>query len=287
MSALPPGPVPPGPPPPGPPPPGPVPLHAAHDPLEFGGKAAQLGAALRAGLLVPEGFGLHHDFVAAVAGGDAAACAALDAACATLPGPFAVRSSAIGEDGADASFAGQHATLLNVHRVSDAVAAVWRSGWADSAQAYRRRVGAEGAMRMGVVVQRLVNADAAGVMFTRNPVTRAAELVIEAGWGLGEIIVQGMIIPDSFRLLPDGTVLERRAGVKNIAIRRKPDGDTHEVAVEPELVEALCLSDANLAALAGLARACDATFGAVAHDIEWALEGDTLYLLQRRPVTGM
>ena len=264
-----------------------APLRDADDPLDFGGKAAQLGAALRAGLRVPEGFALHHDFVAAVAGGDGAARAALDAACATLAGPFAVRSSAIGEDGAAASFAGQHATRLNVVKVCDAVAAVWQSGWADSAQAYRQRVGAEGPMRMGVVVQRLVNADTAGVMFTRNPVTRAHELVIEAGWGLGEIIVQGMIIPDSFRLLPDGTVLARRSGVKNIAIRRKPDGDTHEVAVAADLVEALCLGDGELAELAGLARACDAAFGAVPHDIEWAFEGDTLYLLQRRPVTGM
>ena len=265
----------------------PVPLREVHDALEYGGKAAQLGAALRAGLCVPQGFALDHGFVAAVAADDAASGAALDAARATVPGAVAVRSSAIGEDGAAASFAGQHATLLNVVNVRAAVAAVWKSGWADSAQAYRQRVGAEGPMRMGVVVQRLVNADTAGVMFTRNPVTRAAELVIEAGWGLGEIIVQGMIIPDSFRLLPDGTVLERRAGVKNIAIRRKPDGDTQEVAVEAQLIEALCLGDGQLSALADLARACDAAFGAVPHDIEWAFEGDTLYLLQRRPVTGM
>jgi pyruvate, water dikinase len=265
----------------------PVPLHAAHDPLVFGGKAAQLGAALRAGLRVPEGFALPHDFVAAVAGGDPNARATLDAACATMPGPFAVRSSAIGEDGGAASFAGQHATLLNVFKVCDAVTEVWQSGWADGVQAYRQRVGAEGPMRMGVVVQRLVNADTAGVMFTRNPVTRAAELVVEAGWGLGEVIVQGMIIPDSFRLLPDGTVLARTSGVKTIAIRRKPDGDTHEVPVAAHLVEALCLSDSNLADLAALARACDSAFGALPHDIEWAFEGDTLYLLQRRPVTGM
>lgn len=265
----------------------PVPLRDVHDAAQYGGKAAQLGAALRGGLLVPEGFALEHGFVAAVAAGDPAAAAALDAARATLPGAVAVRSSAIGEDGAAASFAGQHATLLNVVDVRAAVTAVWNSGWADSAQAYRQRVGAEGPMRMGVVVQRLVNADTAGVMFTRNPVTGAAELVIEAGWGLGEVIVQGMIIPDFIRLLPDGTVLERRAGVKTIAIRRKPDGDTHEVAVEPHLVEAQCLGPAHLAALADLARACDAAFGEVPHDIEWAFEGDMLYLLQRRPVTGM
>ena len=265
----------------------PVPLRAAGDPLVFGGKAAQLAAALRAGLPVPDGLGLAHDYVEAVATGDAGALAALEVACAGLVGPFAVRSSAIGEDGASASFAGQHATLLNVYAVGAAVAEVWKSAFADSATAYRQRVGAEGPVRMGVVVQRLVAADVAGVMFTRNPITRAEELVIEAGWGLGEVIVQGMIIPDSFRLLPDGTLLEARAGVKSIAIRRRPGGDTVEEEVAAELVEALCLDAVQLAALAGLARGCDGAFGAVPHDIEFAFEGDVLHLLQRRPVTGM
>ena len=265
----------------------PVALHDATDALVFGGKAAQLAQALRAGLAVPAGLGLAHDFVAAVAAGDAAAGAALDAACAGLAGPFAVRSSAIGEDGAAASFAGQHATLLNATDLRAAVAAVWHSAFTDAAQGYRRRVGAEGQARMGVVVQRLLAADTAGVMFTRNPITRAAELVIEAGWGLGEAVVQGLIIPDSFRLLPDGAVLERRTGFKTVAIRRSPDGDTAECPVDAALVEALCLDDAMLAQLAALAHACDAAFGAVPHDIEWAFEGSALSLLQRRPVTGM
>ena len=119
-------------------------LDAAADPERFGGKAAQLCAALRAGLPVPDGVALGHDSVAAVAGGDDAAIAALDAALAGVAGPYAVRSSAIGEDGAGASFAGQHATLLNALDVPAAVAAVWRSGFAVSAAAYRARVGAEG-----------------------------------------------------------------------------------------------------------------------------------------------
>ena len=264
-----------------------VALADAGDAEAFGGKAAQLAAALRAGLPVPDGVALGHGFVEAVARDVGDARARLEAACAGLAGPFAVRSSAIGEDGAAASFAGQHATLLNVQRVADAVAEVWRSAFADSAMAYRQRVGAEGPVRMGVVVQRLVAADAAGVMFTRNPITRADELVIEAGWGLGEAVVQGMIVPDFFRLSRAGEVLEARAGHKPIAIRRRPEGETVEVAVAAELVEALCLTEAQLAGLAGLAARCDAAFGAVAHDIEWAVEGDALFLLHRRPVTAM
>jgi pyruvate,water dikinase len=264
-----------------------VALDRAGSAEEYGGKAAQLAAAVRAGLPVPAGVALRHDAVAAVAGGDAAAIGALEAAVAALRGPFAVRSSAIGEDGAAASFAGQHATLLNVVRVAEAVAEVWRSAFADSAMAYRRRVGADGEVRMGVVVQRLVDADAAGVMFTRNPITRADELVVEAGWGLGEAVVQGLIVPDFFRLTRGGEVLEARPGHKPVAVRRRKDGATAEVPVDPALVEAPCLTDAQLAALAALAGRCDAAFGAVPHDIEWAVEGEALHLLQRRPVTAL
>lgn len=262
-------------------------LGEAVDAERFGGKAAQLCAALRGGLPVPEGVALGHDSVAAVARGEDAAIAALDAALVGVAGPYAVRSSAIGEDGAAASFAGQHATLLNALDVPAAVAAVWRSGFAVSAAAYRARVGAEGPVRMGVVVQRLVPAEAAGVMFTRNPVSGSEELVIEAGWGLGEAIVQGLVIPDSFRLSRDGGLIEVRAGVKEIAVRRRAGGDTVEEAVAPELVEALCLSEGDLAALAGLALGCDAVFGAGAHDIEFAFAEGRLFLLQRRPVTGL
>ncbi|MBL8698245.1 MAG: hypothetical protein JNK67_07730 [Alphaproteobacteria bacterium] len=265
----------------------PVSLAHAGDPHRFGGKAAQLAAAQRAGLPVPEGLALPHDFVDAVARAESGALAELATHCGALAGPLAVRSSAIGEDGAAASFAGQHATLLNVRDVATAVTEVWRSAHSDSARGYRQRIGAAGPVRMGVVVQRLVPADVAGVMFTRNPVTRADELVIEAGWGLGEAIVQGLVVPDFFRLARDGALLERRAGVKELAVRRHPEGETEQVAVEPHLVESLSLCDAKLAALAALAARCDAAFGAVPHDIEWAFEGDALYLLQRRPVTGL
>jgi pyruvate,water dikinase len=264
-------------------------LVEARDERIFGGKAVQLGAGIRAGLPVPDGFALAAGLVEALARGDEAARAQLAALCAGLSGPLAVRSSAVGEDSAGASFAGQHATVLNVRgvrAVSEAVEAVWGSAWSESALAYRRRVGADEAVRIGVIVQQLVVADVAGVLFTHNPITGADELVVEASWGLGEAIVQGLVIPDRYRIGRGGDVLEQTAGFKKLAVRQHTDGDTRHEPVEGELVERLCLALAELRALHELAALCDDVFGSGPHDIEWAFEAGALYLLQRRPVTA-
>jgi pyruvate, water dikinase len=267
-----------------------VPLADAREERAFGGKAVQLGAGTRAGLPVPAGYALAAELVEAVAAGEETALGQLAAVCARLTGPLAVRSSAVGEDSVAASFAGQHATCLNVRgvpAVADAVRLVWRSASSQSAIAYRRRVGAEGPVRVGVVVQRLVAADVAGVLFTRNPMTGADELVVEASWGLGEAIVQGLVVPDLYRVLRSGEVLMRRPGSKELAVRLLADGDTGREPVERGLAESLCLADAQLHALLELASRCDEVFGPVPHDIEWAFEAGALYLLQRRPVTGI
>jgi len=266
-----------------------APLADARDERTFGGKAVQLGAAIRAGLPVPDGVALAADLVEAVARGDRAARATLGEVGDRLAGPLAVRSSAIGEDSDAASFAGQHATVLNVHGVgatARAVEAVWRSGWSESAGAYRRRVGAAGPVRMGVVVQQLVAADVAGVLFTRNPITGADELVIEASWGLGEAVVQGLVVPDLYRVARSGEVIERRPGAKTVAVRRLAGGGTRAETVEPGLVERLCLADAHLRALFHIALGCAEVFGPGPHDIEWAFEAGAPYLLQRRPIAA-
>jgi pyruvate,water dikinase len=138
---------------------------------------------------------------------------------------------------------------------------------------------------MGVVVQELVPADVAGVLFTRDPVTGAAERVIEASWGLGEAVVGGWVVPDRFRLDRRGRVLERTAGEKDVALRAGPAG-TEEVAVAGADVRAPCLDDAQLAALHALAEACDAVYGTPEHDIEFAFAHGAVFLLQRRPITG-
>jgi hypothetical protein len=151
--------------------------------------------------------------------------------------------------------------------------------------AYRRRVGASPAARIGVVVQEMVAADVAGVLFTRNPVTGADEIVVEATWGLGEAIVQGLVIPDRYRIARSGEVLEQTAGFKQLAIRQHPDGQTCQEPVERELAEKQCLDSTQLHGLHQLAARCDDVYGTGPHDLEWAIAAGTLHLLQRRPVT--
>ncbi|HEV3056315.1 MAG TPA: PEP/pyruvate-binding domain-containing protein, partial [Solirubrobacteraceae bacterium] len=264
-----------------------VPLAEAHEDSRFGAKATGLGAAARAGLPIPPGLALSGAFVDAVAAGHELATELLNKAAQSLEAPLAVRSSAADEDGADASFAGQHLTLLNVPSVDDlttAVREIWWSANSDSAITYRKRVGLFARPSIGVVVQSLLNPVSAGVMFTQNPINGADERMIEASWGLGEVVVAGRVIPDTFRIDRAGTILERTPGFKKIAIRAAADGGTFEEKVAPELVEQLCLDDDQLAQLSALAGKCDEVYGP-ARDIEWAFADGQLYLLQCRAVT--
>jgi pyruvate, water dikinase len=263
-----------------------LPLADVTDPMAFGGKAAALGSAIRAGLPVPNGVALSVDTVEAVVRADPDDVPALHSVCAG-GGPRAVRSSAVGEDSAGASFAGAHCTVLGVCDPEAVVAAVRRvhaSADAPQARAYRAQLGL-GPARMGVVVQELVPADVAGVLFTRNPVTGAAERVIEASWGLGEAVVAGLVVPDRYRLDGRGRVLERVTGEKDVAVRAGPGG-AREIAVDDAEVHAPCLDDAQLAELHALAEACDAVYGTGDHDIEFAFHAGAVFLLQRRPITG-
>lgn len=264
-----------------------VPLEKAVDEKLFGAKAVGLGQAIRDGLPVPPGVALSGAIVEAVAAGETHAINEVVKWAKPLGGPLAVRSSAVDEDGASASFAGQHLTLLNVlsaHDLSSALSEIWWSANSDSAITYRKRVGLFTRPSVGVVVQALLDPACAGVLFTKNPVTGADERVIEASWGLGEAVVAGIVIPDHFRVDRSGAVLERKPGLKRVAIRRLPQGGTAEEDVAAELVERLCLDDDQLAELNGLAARCERVYGA-ARDVEWAMCGGTLYLLQCRAIT--
>jgi len=264
-----------------------VPFAAATEIALYGSKAVGLGDAMRQGLAVPPGVALSGDLVEAVAAADEAAVGMVAQAVAGLAPPFAVRSSAIDEDGAAASFAGQHLTVLNVHATADLPAAireVWWSANSDSAITYRQRVGLFTRPSVGVVVQTLLNPSVAGVMFTEHPVTGADERLIEASWGLGEAVVAGLVVPDHFRLDRSHQVLERKAGRKRIAVRSLPNGGTFEEQVPPAQVRQLCLDDSELAALGRLSLQCEKIYGP-RRDIEWAFQDGTLYLLQCRAVT--
>lgn len=264
-----------------------LPLEHAEDESLFGAKAVGLGQAARAGLPVPPGFALAGEVIEAVAAGNPAALGEVAAAARSLTYPLAVRSSAVDEDGADASFAGQHLTLLNVTSpdgLGAAIRQIWWSANSDSVISYRKRVGLFTRPSIGVVVQSLLDPEVAGVMFTRHPVTDADERMVEASWGLGEAVVAARVIPDNVRLARSGEVLERRAGMKTVAIRPVAAGGTVEEIVPAGRVEAPCLDDSMLEQLSTLATRCEQVYGR-GRDIEWAYADGQLYLLQCRAMT--
>lgn len=260
-----------------------VPLRDARDASLHGGKAHGLSAAIAHGLPVPEGFALSPEAAALAASGELRR--ALEDALAPL-GPVAVRSSAIGEDSVGASFAGLHATILGCEgavAVEAAVAKVLASATTPAALAYRKKMGILGETRMAVVVQSLVDADVSAILFSRHPVTGADQLVVEATWGLGETLVQGLVNPDRFLLGRDGTVLQADAGDKDVRFVRQ-GGETVEESVPGDLRHRMTLDRDSLAALAALVPTAESFVGGPV-DLELAFRGGRTFVLQARPIT--
>jgi pyruvate, water dikinase len=266
-------------------------LEDALDREQYGGKAASLAVALRAGLSVPWGVALSWSTVDAIASGNSGSICGVVAELEARLGSgrvLAVRSSAVGEDSAGASFAGIHESVLGVReagQLSEAIMAVWRSARSPAAMSYRQQRGITGAPRIAVVLQACVDADTAGVMFTCCPVTGADERVIEGAWGLGDVVVSGLVTPDTYRIARDGTVIERTPGEKAFVRRLAAESLTSEGSVPAEDIDRLCLDDDQLRELHVLAERCDHVYGSRLHDIEWAFQGGEVYLLQRRPIT--
>jgi pyruvate,water dikinase len=193
----------------------------------------------------------------------------------------AVRSSATAEDLPEASFAGQQESYLNVRgeaALLEAVRRCWGSLWTARAMSYRaRRSIPPERVSMGVVVQRLVPADAAGVLFTANPSTGARdELLVDASFGLGEAIVAGEVTPDTYVLdRATGAVRDAVLGEKAAMAVAAPGGGTVAEAVPETRRRERALADAALRALADLGERSERLFGGVPVDTEWAVVGDT------------
>jgi len=206
--------------------------------------------------------------------------------------PVAVRSSATAEDLPFASFAGQQDTYLNIvggDDVLDAVRRCWASLWTERAVVYRATQGVDNrTVRLAVVVQQMVDAAVAGVLFTANPVTgRRREAVIDASPGLGEAVVSGAVNPDHF-VVDTGreVILDRRLGDKRLTIRSVPGGGTEHIELESGLDDA-CVTDEQLIALARLGDQVEEHFGSP-QDTEWAIDAaGTLWLTQARPITTL
>ncbi len=205
--------------------------------------------------------------------------------------PVAVRSSATAEDLPGASFAGQQETYLNIRGTDAVLAAVkkcWASLWTARAIAYRLNQQIDqGSVALAVVVQELVAADAAGIMFTANPVGgQRDEVVINAAWGLGEAIVSGAVTPDTLTVAKLGArVLRRETAEKLIMTVRTPDG-THEEPVPAARQRAPVLSDSQVAELARLGVQIEQFYG-MPMDIEWVLAGGQFAIVQARPITAL
>ena len=206
--------------------------------------------------------------------------------------PVAVRSSATAEDLPFASFAGQQDTYLNVVGADALLAAVrdcWASLWTDRAVAYRASRNIDpSTVALAVVVQRMVDAAAAGVMFTANPVTgRRRESVIDASPGLGEAVVSGAVNPDHFVVdTASGRILERRAGDKRLVIRALSGGGTESID-QPASADKPCLTDRQVRELAALGAKAEDHYGAP-QDTEWAIDNaGKAWLTQSRPITTL
>lgn len=297
-----------------------------------GGKAANLGEMLRAGLPVPPGFCVTtaafesvmrlvpevDDWTRALeelGEDDGAAAEALGARLrahleqAPLPPGLedeilaawrdlgeaqavAVRSSATAEDLPGASFAGQHDTFLNVRgaeALMKGVRACWASLFSERALAYRLTQGfGHRQVALAVVVQRMLTPEVSGILFTADPIDGRRHVTsIDAGFGLGEALVSGVVSADLYKLdRRTGQILERRVADKQLAIRTRPDGGTETVALPASERRTPALEDQQVRLLAALGELAAGHLGGP-QDVEWCLVGGEPYLVQSRPITTL
>jgi pyruvate,water dikinase len=290
----------------------------------FGAKSASLGELIAADVPVPPGLALSAEsYLAAVDGVDLSGTAGQSAYAVrstAVPDqlraeiaegyeqlaaesgdprpPVAVRSSAIGEDSEDATFAGQQETFLwvrGVDEVCDAVRRCWASLYSPEAVSYRAVMAADHAPAMGVTVQLMVDAAVSGVMFTCNPVSGDPSTVaVNASWGLGLAVVGGEVTPDEYRVSKvTREVLHRSVGPKEIEYVADPDGSgVLKAHVPADRQDVPCLDEGRLGELVEMSRRVERHFGGH-QDIEWAIarrpgteELGDLFILQSRPVTA-
>jgi pyruvate,water dikinase len=201
----------------------------------------------------------------------------------------AVRSSATAEDLPTASFAGQQETFLNIKgeaQLLESVQRCWASLYTERAVYYRVKQGfAHEKVDIAVVVQILVKSEKAGVLFSSHPVTGEPTTIIEASWGLGEAVVSGAVSPDNYVLdRRSGRVVDRKIANKKVEIIPEGDHGTREVEVDAERQNEPVLSDEEVAELAKFGEISEKHYN-VPQDMEWGIVGDTIYILQSRPIT--
>ncbi|WP_151736950.1 phosphoenolpyruvate synthase [Paenibacillus tengchongensis] len=203
---------------------------------------------------------------------------------------YAVRSSATAEDLPSASFAGQQDSYLNIigrESILQHIRKCWASLFTDRAVIYRQHNGfGHSQVYLSVIVQKMVFPQASGIMFTADPVSSHRKVLsIDAGYGLGEALVSGLVSADCYKVREDA-ITDKRIAAKHLTINPRQEGGTVTAAVEPALQNAQTLSDGQILQLARLGRKIEAHFGCP-QDIEWCLAGDSFYMVQSRPITTL
>jgi pyruvate,water dikinase len=203
---------------------------------------------------------------------------------------FAVRSSATAEDLPTASFAGQQDTYLNIigrEAILKHISKCWASLFTERAVTYRLQNGFDHRkVHLSVVVQKMVFPQAAGILFTADPVTSNRKVLsIDASFGLGEALVSGLVNPDNYKVR-DGKVIDKKISTKKLAIYTLNDGGTKEQEILPERQNEQTLTDEQILSLAHMGRKIEEYFGRP-QDIEWCLVDDTFYIVQSRPITTL
>lgn len=203
---------------------------------------------------------------------------------------YAVRSSATAEDLPTASFAGQHDTYLNIigkEAVLEHVSKCWASLFTERATIYRLQNGVDHRkVHLAVVVQKMAFPQAAGILFTADPVTSNRKVLsIDAGFGLGEAMVSGLVNADNYKVC-DGKILHEKISAKNLAIYAGKSGGTYEQEIGPERRNRQALADEQILQLEQIGRKIEKHFGSP-QDIEWCLVDDEFYIVQSRPITTL
>jgi phosphoenolpyruvate synthase/pyruvate phosphate dikinase len=203
---------------------------------------------------------------------------------------YAVRSSATAEDLPTASFAGQQDTYLNVTGKSSIlkhVSKCWASLFTDRAIAYRLQNGFDHRkVRLSVVVQKMVFPQASGILFTADPVNGNRKVLsIDAGFGLGEAMVSGLVNADNYRTI-NGEIINKKVSTKKLAVYASDTGSTEEKEIEFEQQSKQVLTDEQILQLESLGRKIEEQFGSP-QDIEWCLANDVVYIVQSRPITTL
>lgn len=203
---------------------------------------------------------------------------------------YAVRSSATAEDLPHASFAGQQDSFLNIigiDAILQHIRKCWASLFTDRAVIYRMQNGFDHRqVYLSVIVQRMVFPQASGILFTADPMTGNRKLLsIDAGFGLGEALVSGLVSADGYKVR-DGEIVDKRIAVKNLAIYGRKDGGTETKQIDPDWQNTQTLTDKQILQLAGIGRRIEAYFGQP-QDIEWCLADNEFYIVQSRPITTL